>query len=312
MNQKPENGVLLDTNVVIAYVDSNDRHHQAAEDQLRFVALTADSLLIAEPTLLEIRNWIQYESRSPLLTRDKRVALHNLEAFLNNQFVTIIPGGAVQRSELGHELLVRVFKELVDRKPLRNRFAAELDALLVLNSQTCGAPILTLDKALQSIAPAPLAAVELQCPFDAEELRKVTLESIMGLAAPLRAIYRNAFSTLRTQASEIEEARSQGARLDALLRFSTEDKVRQAQRIFELERKIKETTDQEEFWRRAARPNLKQAIGWTLVETALGFLGVPMPTTPLAFLIEIIRYRHQLQRSDRDDNRIGNYQSIKP
>ena len=298
MNRSSENGVLLDTNVVIAHVDPSDQHHDTAEDQLRLVALTAEKLLITSPTASELFRWIEYRSRDVAFVGDNKAVLRNLEEFLKNPSVERVSVDAAETPEWGPELK-RILHQLEASRPdPRSSIVSQHDAFLILSSRSLGVPILTFDRVLQSVAPTRLADVTLPCPFDPSELRKVDVQTVMDLATPLRSIYKSAFGTLRTQAQQIEAMRSDTAGLDASFRASTQRSIQQANKLRELEEQIQEAIRREEFWRNAARPDLSQTIAWTLVEAGLSFLGVPVPTSPMAYLIDIIRYQQRLRRLD--------------
>jgi hypothetical protein len=125
-------------------------------------------------------------------------------------------------------------------------------------------------------------------PFDRNDLRAVSLREILDTSSPLRRVYKAAFAEVRRtgralvqQADQLESAE----RNLAAMRHTHE-----AARA-DLEARLRSALAAEELLRKSARPSGRSALFWTAAEVALAAAGIPLPTTPITFLLDVIRRR---------------------
>ena len=127
----------------------------------------------------------------------------------------------------------------------------------------------------------------------------VSLGELMDLSAPIRNVYREAYKAVLRTATTIQELENDKHHLSRRIESYDETVTYQSEVISELSERLLDVAGSEKFWREAARPNASSAISWTIAELALGILPFPVPTTPLAYFLDVLRYRRQVER-DKD------------
>ena len=296
-----EGSVLLDTNVLIPLLLGNIETYGDIMTRLKIAALTCRYFLVTEATLEELQRWARATSRKFGLSNQPPESIglafdiSNIERSVNagtEQLLKRSVFRVINESELirsvrqanipGWESIVT--KYMLQSEGLTHPNSVEHDARLILTAKTLSLPILTMDKDIIVMAGEAISELEVPFPFDVDAIDEIELDELIDLAAPMRNLYRKAFIRLNEDVSTHEDLRANLQNREGFI-------VKQHNIMEELSAELQEAQAASKQWQDLAKPRANEAIIWTIVETLLGLAPFPVPTTPVTFFVQVVKYR---------------------
>ncbi len=295
--------ILLDTNVILHLIGAVDVSRSTEmQTQIRIAALTTDEFLVTPSTLNELEQFFKAYSKrlkegKNLFPSDQIVINDNLlHKIFDTNRVRIIDEKVSLYSTDIKERLEDIFYKFNQITPYRrNRMANFHDAILILTSEALNVPILSADQKIRLLAPIPEFELSVPFPFDTDVLKEISIDELMALSSPLRQIYKTAFFTLKDQASQLYSLESEADRLKRKGDIQDKISVGTKDAIKNLNQKVEELKESEKFWKKASMPDGKKTILWTVVECATGLLPFPVPTSPIAYFIDVFRHKRLIK-----------------
>jgi predicted nucleic acid-binding protein len=184
----------------------------------------------------------------------------------------------------------------VDRATLDNykhyapKRAVEADIFLISYAVTENVDIYTLDlyllKHVNEHQRANEGSFSLSFPIDDEKLKALSFREIRKHGEVFRSTYSSMFQRLKELDSELI---SQGQGLNKLM-------TEKEQRLNELQHVI---TDKDSFiaeLKNLAKPNLGFTLVFSAIELALGFVPIPVPTSPISHILQEVQYRKVMRK----------------
>ena len=286
--------LLLDSSVIIGVATGQDQQ-RGFERRLKVAALTCDRFAILSSTQAELMTWLRAgQGREGVKAAEQVVQfLRKLHDEGSLQLIkTEIP------DLLGTRRADELQQELSNLRPARRPLNALHDVILGAYAERHGVSVLTFDLAFQRVMARRAATENVNIPVDITSLDRLPVRDLFVTSNPLRAIYRETFHLLRRSREQAEELRLEISRNSDVMANLAED-------AGEIRRRLHDTEALAKAWRDAARPNTSDAVVWTTIEMALSILGVAVPTTPVSYLIGLMRDRRKEQRVEGARHQTG-------
>lgn len=274
--------VLLDTCVLIPFFTDWQDDQAEVETAIKKLLLFGAKPQVHLSVIYELRRALKNNFRK-LLTDDD--VIEKVHEHLPTPILDIIKVPNKVRRHLHYEK-----KELgYTDSPLGS--LSLVDRQLAIHSIIDDIPVYTKDKRILSIVGRKSVHLELPSPFNDTSLSAVQMADLIALSPPLARLLRQAIQHLQAQlaqSDEFEQARKS-----------------QALTIAELDRQLYEVVRENRDLRKLAKPDFAEAAAWTTLELILGFLPIPIPTTPISTFIQSKRVSNVLNKTGRKEPNNG-------
>jgi hypothetical protein len=296
--------ILLDTNVLVSLLLGDNATYADIVTKLKMAALTCEYFVIIGATLEELRGVVRSTEKSIHRLKEEGFPLEiflpqfdpakledsvekRINEFLNHKiFKVISEDGIIESADKAtlEELESNIAEFIIFSRSNKREGIVRHDARLLLTSKLLSLPILTQDIKIIRLIGKPLSELRVPFPFDSDALDKIELDELIDLAIPMRRLYRKAFLRINKDMSTI-----QGLKVD--LADKDDLNTRQQGILDELSAELREAQTASEQWRKLAHPKADETIIWTIAEILLGFVPIPIPTSPFTYFVQARRFK---------------------
>jgi hypothetical protein len=139
----------------------------------------------------------------------------------------------------------------------------------------------------------PAYNFEIPFPFDRNELKDIPLYEVISLGKPFKKIYQKSFRQIKDNSLKIHNLKDDIFQRKQVIAEQQRHLLTISDELIGVKKKIS-------LWKDFARPKFGETLCWTGIEVALGFLPIPIPTSPFSHLLQIRQY-HKKEEELKDD-----------
>ena len=258
--------ILIDSCIVFPLFLGKKARNQALMD-IKRILLLGGRLQMHDSVVFELRRALKNRKIS---NADNDGIIEEIHSIIPSNILRIETVPNKVRREL------RKIKKSETYNPDEFSNMSLVDRQLTLHSSLFNIPVFTYDNQILSILGKSKVQIDLPFPFNDEIVSKLPFDELCDLSPAMRSLIENAIQKIKNSQLKINE----------LKRSSTH-----------LQKQVNDLIISNEDLKEIASPNIGECATWTVIEIALGFIPIPIPTTPITSFIQSRR----LKNLDREE-----------
>lgn len=255
--------ILLDTCVLIPFFMDWVEDQRCTQTTLKKLILLGAKPQVHHGVIMELRRALKRKWSNSM---DEFTVINRINDFIPADLLQVIKVPNKVRRHLHYEKKEDGYED----GPLAR--LSLIDRQLTVHSMLQGVPVFTYDKQiLNAMGQSPIS-ISLPTPFDDAAIAEITFSDITRMSPSMRGILQSSIQELKNSMSKLNDAQDEHRQIKELA-----DK---------LDCKIRDLMSQKAELMDLVRPDLGEAALWTSIEIALGFIPIPIPTTPVTTIIQ--------------------------